>query len=193
VFVFPNQRGDEMDVVDVGVGLALLRVVVGLTLAAHGAQKLFGWWSGPGIAGFSGWLGSMGIRNPRMAAIMAGVFEFFGGILFALGLLTPLAALLIVIVMVTAIATVHWKAGFWSANGGYEFNLLIIASAVAVTMTGPGRYSLDHALELTDDYIGVVWGLGVLAAGIVIAGINLALRDNPAASSGADDGDAVAT
>lgn len=183
-----------MDVIDVGAGLALLRVVTGLTLAAHGAQKLFGWWSGPGIAGFSGWLGSMGIRNPRLAAIMAAVAEFVGGLLFALGLLTPLAALLTVIVMVTAIATVHWKAGFWNTNGGYEFNLLLIASAVAVTITGPGRYSLDHALDLTR-YSGIDWGLGVLAAGIAIAAITVAMRDTPAASpdSGSGDGDAVAT
>jgi putative oxidoreductase len=178
-----------MDIVDVGVGLALLRVVTGLMLAAHGAQKLFGWWQGPGISGCAGWLGSMGIRAPKQAAIAAGLSEFVGGLLFALGLLTPLAALLITVVMVMAIATVHWANGFWSTNGGYEFNLLIIASAIAVTMTGAGRYSLDHALDLTE-YSGVVWGLGVLAAGIVLAGINLAMREShPANAVDADHGD----
>src|SRR5919206_4047881 len=125
-------------------GLLLLRVVLGGTLFAHGAQKLFGWFGGHGRQGTAGFFGSLGFRNAALMAVMAGLAET-GGILLAVGFLTPLAAFGIAVTMLVAIATVHWSKGFFAGNGGYEFNLLILASVVALAATGPGRVSNDNA------------------------------------------------
>ncbi|MCW2960959.1 MAG: oxidoreductase [Thermoleophilia bacterium] len=181
-----------MELVDVSLGLLLLRIVFGLAIAAHGAQKLFGWWDGPGIEGFAGWLGSMGVRSPRVAATMAGLSEFVGGLLLALGLAMPVAALLITAVMLTAIATVHWSSGFWSASGGYEYNLAIVAVAIAVATTGPGRYSLDRVFDV-DGFAGWEWGLGALVLGAVIAMVNVAGRDTSPSTSADASGEVTAT
>src|SRR5579864_2578024 len=110
-------------------GLLLLRLVLGLTMASHGAQKLFGWWGGPGLRGVYGWLAGMRMRGGWLPVAMIVAGEFGGGLALALGFVTPLAALAIVTVMMVAIATVHWTKGFWSGNGGFEFNLLIAAAA----------------------------------------------------------------
>src|SRR5438093_804514 len=107
-------------------GLLVLRLVLGQVMAAHGAQKLFGWFDGPGLQGTAGFFGQLGFRPPLAMAVLAALSEFFGGLLFALGLLTPVAALLVASVMVVAVATVHWEKGFFATNGGYEFNLLIL-------------------------------------------------------------------
>src|SRR3954447_1848492 len=131
-------------------GLLLLRVVLGLTLAAHGSQKIFGWFEGPGPSGTAGFFRQLGFRAPVAMAALAGLAEL-GGVAFALGLITPVAAYGISVVMLMAIATVHWKNGFWSTSGGYEFNLAILTVAIAVTMTGPGRFSIDRALGLDDN------------------------------------------
>src|ERR1700736_676154 len=126
-------------------GLLILRVVVGLILAAHGAQKLFGWWKGPGMKGWTQSVRNLRIRPAEPWAWVAALAEFGGGIFLALGLLTPLACLAIAGSMVVAIATVHWSKGFWLRNGGYEFNLSLLAGVAAVALIGPGTYSLDHA------------------------------------------------
>ena len=131
-------------------GLLLLRVVLGGTLFAHGAQKLFGWFGGHGRQGTAGFFGALGFRNAALMAVMAGLAET-GGLLLALGFLTPLAAFGIAVVMIVAIATVHWTKGFFAGNGGYEFNLLILASAVALAATGPGRFSIDNAFGWADN------------------------------------------
>src|SRR3954451_7580614 len=171
------------------VGLLVLRVVVGALMAGHGAQKLFGWFGGPGIAGAAGMMEQLRFRPVRGMALMAGFGEFAGGILFAAGLLTPLAAALIIAVMGTAIASVHWRAGIWSTKGGYEYNLVLIATAFAVTAIGPGRWSLDHALDL--DLDGVGWALAALGAGAagtlmaVASARMLAHRRAPARPEGA--------
>ena len=160
-------------------GLLLLRIVIGLTLFGHGAQKLFGWWGGPGQAGTRGWLGSMGFRMPGVLALMVGLSEG-SGLLLALGFLTPLASLLITSAMIVAIVSVHWSKGFWSGNGGYEFNLALIAGVVALAATGPGRYSIDHALGWDDNLSGHWWGAGVvLGAAAGAAFILTALRGAP--------------
>jgi putative oxidoreductase len=162
-------------------GLLLLRIVIGLTFFGHGAQKLFGWWGGPGPAGTSGWLGSMGFRMPGLLALMVGLSEG-SGLLLALGFLTPLAALLTTSAMMVAIASVHWSKGFWSSNGGYEYNLALIAGSVAIAAIGPGRYSIDHALGWDDNLSGHWWGLGVvLGAAAGAAFILTALRGAPPA------------
>jgi putative oxidoreductase len=155
-------------------GLLFLRIVVGLTFAAHGSQKLFGWFGGPGPSGTAGFFQQLGFRAPKLMALMAGVAEF-AGVLFAAGFLTPLAALGMVTTMAMAIATVHWTNGFFAAAGGYEFNLVLIAVAVAVAATGPGRFSIDAALGWADNLSGLWWGVGVLAAGLLIAFVTHAI------------------
>src|SRR5690348_13709216 len=124
-------------------GLLILRVVIGLILAAHGAQKLFGWWGGPGMAGWTGAMTRMRIRPPAAWAWISALGEILGGIGLVVGLLTPLASFAIIASMLVAITLVHWPRGFWVSKGGYEFNLSIIAGALAVALTGPGSYSLD--------------------------------------------------
>ena len=131
-----------------GLGLLVLRLVVGLTLAGHGAQKLFGWWGGPGMAGWTQAVTRLRIRPPVPFAWLAALSELGGGLLLALGLLSPLGSLAITGTMLVAIATVHWPNGFWNTNRGFEFNLTLIASAIAVGFAGPGNYSLDQALSI---------------------------------------------
>jgi putative oxidoreductase len=157
-------------------GLLFLRVVVGLLLFAHGSQKLFGWWGGGGIRGTAGAFGGLGFRPPTAMALTAGVSES-AGVLFAMGFLTPFAALLMASTMVVAIGSVHWKNGFFVANGGYEFNLALWTVAVAVAATGPGRFSLDAALGWADNLSGLWWGVGVLAASLASGGLVLASRE----------------
>ena len=155
-------------------GLLLIRVVLGGIMAAHGAQKLFGWFGGHGLAGTRGWLDTMGFKPARLHAAVVGLAEFGGGALLALGLLTPLGAAAVAGVMFVAIATVHWSNGFFNACGGYEFNLLIAATAIALAITGPGEFSIDHLAGWT--LAGPAWGLGALGISAAAAGSVVALR-----------------
>jgi hypothetical protein len=103
-----------------------------------------------------------------------------GGLLFALGLVTPLAALMIVTSQLVAISTVHWKNGVWSGGGGFEYNLTLIAGAVAISATGPGRFSFDRWFGWDGHWSGLWWAVGVLALSAVSAGfIVVALRKAP--------------
>ena len=149
------------------LGLLIRRVVMGLTLAAHGSQKLFGWFEGSGRAGTTGMFTKLGFRWPTTMALLAGAAEFFGGLLFALGLLTPFAAIALVVVMLNAIIVVHWQKGFFVAAGGYEYNLMIIAIATGVSAIGPGTASLDNALGIAGSLSGEWWAPIVL----VVAGV----------------------
>src|SRR5690242_21331013 len=101
-------------------GLLFLRVIVGLSLSAHGSQKLFGWFGGHGPRGTAGFFGSLGFRPPLAMALVAGMSEL-AGVLFALGLVTPFAAVAMASVMVVAVGAVHLRNGFWVTNGGYEY------------------------------------------------------------------------
>jgi putative oxidoreductase len=157
-------------------GILLLRLVVGLTMAGHGAQKLFGVFGGPGLAGATGFFGTLRFRAPRALATIASLTEFGCGLLLALGLLTPLAGLGIATVMVTAVGSVHIRNGFWNGNGGFEFNLLIWTAAVAIVASGPLRYSLDHAFGWDDNWSGFWWGLGVGVTSLALGGLNVASR-----------------
>jgi putative oxidoreductase len=130
------------------LGLLILRLAVGLTVAAHGAQKLFGWWEGPRISGFSGGLQRMGLQPARPFAVLAALAEFVGGLLIALGFLYPIGPLVVIGNLIVAIALVHWAKGFFNQKGGYEFPLVLIGAALALSITGPGAYSLDALLRL---------------------------------------------
>jgi putative oxidoreductase len=169
-------------------GMLFLRVVVGLLLFGHGAQKLFGWFGGHGPQGTAGFFGSLGFRRQHALpmAIMAGLSEC-AGILLALGFLTPLACLAIATVMVVAVATVHWRNGLWATNGGYELNLVLWAVAIAVAAAGPGRFSIDAAVNWVDNITGLWWGLGVLVLSLVAGATVLMLREQqlPAADTDA--------
>ena len=160
------------------LGLLILRLVVGLTMAVHGAQKLFGWFGGYGLAGTGGFLEQLGFSPGRRNALFAGLAELGGGLLLALGLATPLAATLIISVMFVAIATVHLKNGFFNSNQGYEYNLTLAAVALSVAIIGAGPVSVDAALRLQD--AGPVWGLGALLAGVIGGAVQLAGRKLPA-------------
>src|SRR3981081_2699566 len=105
-------------------GLLILRRAIGLTVAAHGAQKLFGWFGGSGLAGFGAALEKMHIRPSATFALFAGLGEFAGGLLIAFGFLNPAGPLMVAGTMAVAIVTVHLKKGFFNSTGGYEFPLL---------------------------------------------------------------------
>ena len=149
----------------IALGLLVLRLVLGLILVGHGAQKLFGWWGGSGMTGWTGAMTRMRIRPAVPWAWMSALAEFVGGLLVAIGFLNPLGSFAIAGSMLVAIALVHWPKGFWTTKGGYEFNLLIIAAAAAVAIAGPGAYSLDTVLgiHLPEPVLLIVGTLATLA------------------------------
>lgn len=124
------------------LGLFIIRLVVGLLFAAHGTQKLFGWFGGYGIKGTAGWMESIGIKPGVPAVVLAGLSELIGGLLFASGMYLPLAAFLIIAAMLVAIIKVHVPNGLWITNNGYEYNLVLIAVALGIALIGPGEYTL---------------------------------------------------
>ncbi|WP_458411895.1 DoxX family protein [Schinkia sp. CFF1] len=130
----------------INLGLLLIRLVIGLLFIGHGAQKLFGWFGGYGIKGTGGWFESIGMKPGATMALLAGLAELIGGILFALGLLTSLAGIIIAGTMVIAIAKVHGANGLWATSNGYEYNLTVLAVTIGVALTGPGQYALDAFL-----------------------------------------------
>lgn len=173
----------------VDAGLLVLRVVVGLLLAAHGAQKLFGWFGGSGMTGFTGFTRSLRLRPAPFWAWVGALSEFSGGLLLALGLATPLAAAAIISDMLVAIATLHWQNGIWTANGGYEYNLVLITVAAALGIAGAGAYSLDAVS-------GLYWPVAVFAAAVVLgsagAVVGLATRGQPAPAAQPEAGERAA-
>jgi len=124
-----------------------LRVGAGAIFAAHGAQKLFGWFGGYGLEGTAGWMTSIGLEPGLLMAAMAGSAEFFGGLLLIIGLLVRPAALMLAITMLVAIVTVHLQNGLFMANNGYEFGLALLAISVAIVFRGAGSLSADHLLQ----------------------------------------------
>ena len=131
------------------VALLALRLTLGAVFLGHGAQKSFGAFGGPGFAAASGFIGSLGLRPARFWTVLAVGGELLAGLLFLLGLLTPVAGLLVLGTMAVAIAKVHGPKGFFVQNGGYEYNLVLIIAALAVALVGPGAFSLDHVLGLS--------------------------------------------
>jgi len=156
-------------------GLLVVRLVVGSLMAAHGAQKLFGWFGGHGLAGVAGYFESLGFKPGRPFAAAAGVTEFASGLLLALGLLGPVGPALVVSVMIVAAMAVHWENGVFAMTNGVEVPLLYGTVAAALALTGPGAISLDALFGLTPLFAAPVnWT--VLALG-VLGGIgNLLIR-----------------
>ncbi|AKL85748.1 YdfP [Bacillus atrophaeus UCMB-5137] len=128
------------------VGLLIIRLIIGLLFVGHGAQKLFGWFGGHDLKGTGGWFESIGMKPGVTVALLAGLSELFGGIMFALGLLTPLAGIIIAGTMVMAIVKVHGANGLWVTNNGYEYNLTLLAVTIGIALTGPGQYAVDTFL-----------------------------------------------
>jgi putative oxidoreductase len=127
-------------------GLLLIRLVIGALFIGHGAQKLFGWFGGYGLKGTGGWFDSISMKPGVTMALFAGLTELIGGSLFALGLLTPLAGILIAGTMAMAIMKVHAANGLWATANGYEYNLTLLTVAIGIVLIGPGRYALDAFL-----------------------------------------------
>ena len=156
------------------IGLLLLRLVVGLLLVGHGTQKLFGWFGGGGLDGTARNFASLGYRPGRVMAMLGGMAETLGGLSLALGFLTPLGSAAIIGAMLNAILSVHLPKGVWNTKGGFEFPLTNAAVAAAVSFTGPGRYSIDHAIGLEPGH--VVSGSFALLLGVVVGMIVYASR-----------------
>jgi putative oxidoreductase len=156
------------------IGLLLLRMTVGLTLAAHGAQKLFGWFGGPGLEGTGQGLAALGFHPGRRHALMAGLVETGGGLLLAFGLLTPVAGAIVFSVMLVAGVSVHVRQGFFITGGGLEYTLVLGVAGLTIAFTGPGALSLDALFGYS--LSGALWGATALVVGLLGGVIQLAQR-----------------
>jgi putative oxidoreductase len=162
------------------LALLVLRVAVGLVFAAHGAQKAFGWWSGPGFAGWRSAMERMNLRPAGLWATLSMGVELVGGLLFAAGLFTPFAAAALIAQSIVIIGQVHWQNGFFNTKGGYEFPLTLGVAAAAILLAGAGAYALDATFGL--DYpIEVRIGLAIVA----VIGAAIALATPRVSSPGA--------
>jgi putative oxidoreductase len=174
---------------ELALPLLFVRLVVGLAFAAHGAQKLFGWFGGYGIAGTGGFFETLGFRPGKLFAAAAGFSEFAGGLLIAAGLFGPVGAMFVIAAMLVAVVTVHLRNGFFAASNGIELPLLYLLIALTYAFGGYGVLSLDAALGIASVWTsGLIWGVVVL--GFVGGLLNLAVRRKapaaPAASEGLD-------
>jgi putative oxidoreductase len=162
------------------IGILLLRIALGLTFIGHGSQKLFGWFKGSGWQGTTGMITHMGLRPVWFWTLISSLSEFGGGLLVVLGFLSPLGSLGIIASMLTAIIKVHWKAGFWNTNRGFEFPLINLVSALALGLTGPGRFALDTALGIVlPEPLTLIVGLVRVVIGVL--GQDLTRKPAPAA------------
>lgn len=175
------------------LGRLAARALIGGLFFGHGTQKLFGWFGGPGRAGTEQMMQSLQMHPAKVNALAAGLTETASGTLLAAGLATPLAAAGITGVMTTAITKVHRPNGPWVANGGWEYNAVLIATVIALTESGPGDLSLDHALGI--DRTGPAWALAAVATGVGAAALTMAAarRATPVPVAGPDGTAAAAT
>ena len=141
-----NNRASPLLTTLEGLDTLPIRVGAGAIFAAHGAQKLFGWFGGYGLEGTAGWMASIGLEPGYALAALAGSAEFFGGLLLILGLLVRPAALVLAVTMVVAIVSVHLANGLFMSNNGYEFALALLVISVGLALRGAGSYSADRAL-----------------------------------------------
>lgn len=157
------------------VGILVIRVLFGVAIAAHGAQKIFGWFGGYGLKGTGGFFEGLGFRPGVAFAAAAGLSELGGGIFLTLGLFTPFGAAAVLAAMLVAIVSVHLKNGFFAMVNGIELPFLYAVSALGVAFSGAGAFSLDALFGLTflsEPYL--VEGILVLA--VIGAAVTLALR-----------------
>lgn len=131
---------------EAGWGALALRIPVGIIFAAHGAQKLFGWFGGYGLEGTGHFFDSVGLQPGALMALLAGLAEFFGGLALVLGVLVRPAAASLAFAMLIAVFAVHWGKGFFMTTGGIEYALALFAASVSLLFTGAGRLSFDRAL-----------------------------------------------
>ena len=167
------------DALTIGLGLLIARLVLGLLMAAHGAQKLFGWFGGHGLAGTGGFFESIGFRPGRLFATAAALGELASGLLVALGFLGPVGPAIMLAVMIVAAMSVHWQNGLFATSNGIELPLLYATGAAALALVGSGRYSLDTLLGLTPVWTPAVTWVAI-AIGVVGGVLNMAVR-RPAA------------
>jgi len=160
------------------IGRLAARAVIGGLFVGHGTQKLFGWFGGPGLEGTSGMMSSLELHPPRRNAMAAGLTESVGGSLLTLGLATPVACAGLIGTMITAIRKVHWSSGPWVASGGYEYNLVLIASLLALAEQKPGDISLDSALGWQTT--GFKWALAALGAGAAASSLAIWMGEQAA-------------
>ena len=162
------------------IGTLILRLVIGLLMAAHGTTKLFGWFGGYGLQKTGEFFAQLGFRPGRAFAAAASLSEIAGGLLVALGLLGPIGPALVISVMIVAAITVHWGKGLLGT--GIELPLLYAGAAFGLALTGPGPYSLDAWLGITHLWTPAVTWI-VLALGIAGAFANVAIRRPPAVTA----------
>ena len=146
------------------LGFTVFRAVIGATMFAHGAQKLFGWFGGYGLEATGNAFDSMGLKPGKRSALVAGASEAGGGALLATGFLTPLGSAATIGVMGQAVKTVHKEKGFFVTEGGYEYNLALAGAALLLADAGPGPLSLDRALGT--ELRGTLVALAALGAGL---------------------------
>jgi putative oxidoreductase len=163
------------DLVALSVGLLAARLALGLYMAAHGAQKLLGWFGGHGLAATGGFFEQLGFRPGRVFAAVAATTEVVSGVLVVLGLLGPVGPALMVSTMIVAAVSVHWRHGAFAMNNGIELPLLFGAGGVALALSGPGAFSADAVLGMEPLWTPVV-SLAALAAGAAAGVANLAIR-----------------
>ncbi len=171
----PDTALTDSPTLEIGIALLVIRLTLGLYMTAHGAQKLFGWFGGYGIAGTSGFFEQLGFRPARFFVITASLTEIVSGLLVTFGLLGPVGPALMLSVLIVAAVSVHWQHGFLATNNGIEHTAIFAAGSVALALIGMGPYSLDARLGL-----GTLWTpeltWGLIALGIVGGVANLALR-----------------
>jgi putative oxidoreductase len=166
---------------DMSVAKLAARAVIGGLFVGHGTQKLLGWFGGSGMEGTEAMMRSLSMHPTRRNALAAGATETTAGALLLLGLATPLASAGLIGVMTTAIRKVHLPNGPWVANGGWEYNAVLVAALTLIAEEGPGPVSLDRLLGT--ERSGLAWGLGALALGVAAstATIEMAHRSAPPA------------
>jgi putative oxidoreductase len=169
------------DLQTLSIGLLLVRVIVGFIMAAHGTQKLFGWFGGYGLRGTGEFFVQLGFQPGAAFAAAASISEILSGLLVAFGLLGPIGPALMVSVMIVALITVHWEHGLFATNNGIELPLLYAAAAFGLALTGFGQYSLDASLGIAGRWPASLTWIA-LVVGIIGGFANVALRRRPAST-----------
>ena len=156
----------------IALALFILQLGVGLTFAAHGAQKVFGWWNGPGLAGWEGAMERMGYRPARLFAVVSALIELVGGVLLAVGFMTPIVAAVLVAQTVVIIGQVHWANGFFSTRSGFEFPMILGIGAAAIGLAAPTPVSVDALIGFS---VAPPVRVVLLIAGLVVGLVTLSI------------------